>query len=72
MRDHVVVIANPAARLVGDVVPVEELGRCLAEASLPFEVRLTQQAGDGERLAREAVAAGARRVIAAGGDRHHQ
>ncbi len=68
MRDHVVVIANPAARLVGDVVPVEELGRCLAEASLPFEVRLTQQAGDGERLAREAVAAGARRVIAAGGD----
>ncbi|MCE5241050.1 diacylglycerol kinase family lipid kinase [bacterium] len=68
MPDHVVVIANPAARLVGDVVPVEELGGCLREAQLEFEVHVTAQAGDGERLAREAVSAGARRVVAAGGD----
>jgi len=61
MSEHVVVIANPAARLVGDTVPVAELGRCLREAHLESEVHLTERAGDGERLARE-------RVVAAGGD----
>jgi diacylglycerol kinase (ATP) len=68
MPNHVVVIANPAARLVGDTVPVAELGRHLREAHLEFEVCLTERAGDGERMAREAVAAGAQRVVAAGGD----
>lgn len=68
MADHVVVIANPAARLVGNVIPVDEIGRCLHISGLQFEVHLTEKAGDAERLAREAVASGARRVVAAGGD----
>lgn len=68
MPNQVVVIANPAARLVGNVVPMEEIGRCLGLAGLDYEVHQTQQAGDAERLAREAVAHGATRVVAAGGD----
>lgn len=68
MSHDVVVIANPAARLVGNVVPVEELSRCLRASNVDFEVRLTQQAGDGERMSREAVADGVRRVVVAGGD----
>lgn len=42
--------------------------RTMRDRGHPLEVRVTWEAGDGTRLAREAVAAGADRVIAAGGD----
>lgn len=61
-------IANPAARLVANVVPVDDIVRCLAHSGLDVEVRLTHQTGDATAFAREAVAAGMKRVIAAGGD----
>ena len=68
MADRAVVIANPAARLVETSVSVDHITHCLSDAGLEVTVHLTQQAGDGQRLAREAVQAGARRVVTAGGD----
>jgi diacylglycerol kinase (ATP) len=57
-------ILNPNA---GSVDDVEHLRRALGR--LPgFEVRVTAEAGDAERLAGEAVAEGFERVVAAGGD----
>jgi YegS/Rv2252/BmrU family lipid kinase len=63
-----VLIANPAARRVQTEVPLERMVQWLGEAGLDVDLRLTCAPGDGERLAREAVAAGAPRIIAAGGD----
>jgi len=62
---NTVVVLNPAAGSVGDGAG-EVLERRAADAG--WELRRTERAGDGERLAREAVAAGAERVLAAGGD----
>lgn len=58
------VIVNPNAGSVGEAASLEEtLGR------LPgTSVKLTRQAGDAERLAREALEQGVERVVAAGGD----
>lgn len=58
------VIVNPNAGSVGESASLEEtLGR------LPgTSVKLTRQAGDAERLAREALEQGVERVVAAGGD----
>lgn len=63
-----VLIANPAARRVESVVPVTQLLEWLGAAGVQAELQVTSAAGDGERLARQAVAGGATRVIAAGGD----
>jgi diacylglycerol kinase (ATP) len=58
------VLVNPNAGSAGDVAGLaESLGR------LPgTSVKLTRQAGDAERLAREALENGVERVVAAGGD----
>lgn len=58
------VIVNPNAGSVGETAVLEEaLGR------LPgTSVKLTKQAGDAERLAREALELGVERIVAAGGD----
>lgn len=63
-----VLIANPAARLVESAVSTDRIAACLHSAGLAVEMRLTEKAGDAQRFAREAVQAGARRVVAAGGD----
>ena len=68
MPDRAVVIANPAARLVETHVSIERITECLQQSGLQVEVHLTEQAGDGQRLAAEAVQAGVKRVVAAGGD----
>lgn len=68
MPDRAVLIANPAARLVETHVSVDRLTACLQSTGLQVEVRVTQQAGDARRMAAEAVQAGVRRVVAAGGD----
>jgi YegS/Rv2252/BmrU family lipid kinase len=68
MPDRAVVIANPAARLVESSVSMDHIADCLRAAGLEVDVHLTEQAGDGQRLAREAVEAGVKRVVAAGGD----
>ena len=63
-----VLIVNPAARLVGNVVSVESIVGCLQGAGLDVTLRLTDKAGDASAFAREAVQSGARRVVVAGGD----
>ena len=61
-------VANPAARLVESPVPIDSIVQCLRGSGLEVEVRLTEKAGDASAFAREAVAAGLGRVVAAGGD----
>ncbi len=58
------IILNPAAK--GDQArkTLDRVKTLAAEA----KIYLTEQAGDGERLAREAVAEGYRTIVAAGGD----
>lgn len=63
-----VLIANPAARRIGNEVPATLLLAWLREFGLDAELELTATPEDGERLAREAAAAGLPRVVAAGGD----
>lgn len=58
------VIVNPHAGSVGEIVGLEEMLGRLPDAV----VRHTAAPGDAERLAREALEEGARRVVAAGGD----
>lgn len=58
------VIVNPNAGSAGETAVLEE-----ALGSLPgTSVKLTERAGDAERLAREAVESGVELVVAAGGD----
>jgi len=61
-------IANPAARLVESPVSIDSIVQCLRGSGLDVELRLTEKAGDASAFAREAVAAGVPRVVAAGGD----
>jgi diacylglycerol kinase (ATP) len=62
VKPHVIV--NPIAGSVGDLnLRLKQLRRLNAK-----EVRVTQQAGEAETLAREAVRAGSDYVIAVGGD----
>ncbi|NPV46776.1 MAG: diacylglycerol kinase family lipid kinase [Armatimonadetes bacterium] len=63
-----VLIANPAARRVETEVPLSQLVEWLAAEGVHADLRVTATAGDGERLAREAIDQGATRIIAAGGD----
>jgi diacylglycerol kinase (ATP) len=58
------VIVNPNAGSVGELADVEEALGLLPGA----QVKLTEKAGDAERLAREALETGVERVVAAGGD----
>jgi diacylglycerol kinase (ATP) len=62
-----VIVTNPAAAR-SDERRLRAAQRRLAEGGVRAEIARTQAAGDGERLAREAVAAGAELVIAHGGD----
>jgi diacylglycerol kinase (ATP) len=58
------VILNPNAGSAGDLDAIREvLGR-----RPDTEIRITEQEGDAEKLAREAVRAGAGLIVAAGGD----
>jgi len=58
------VILNPKAGSAGEAAGLEEVLRRRPGTS----VHRTETAGDAERLAREALAAGAELVVAAGGD----
>jgi YegS/Rv2252/BmrU family lipid kinase len=62
------VIVNPHAgrRRVGEEIP--ELERTLRSRSLPYRLHRTEGRGDATRLAREALEAGGRFVVAVGGD----
>lgn len=66
-----IVIANPMARhgFVGEHWP--ELSAKIRDALGPVELQLTASRGDGLRIGREAMAAGARTVISFGGDGTH-
>jgi YegS/Rv2252/BmrU family lipid kinase len=66
-RPHVLVIFNPAAG-ARRRRRFERVAGALAEAGIRFTVADTAAPGHAERLAREAVAAGERVVVAAGGD----
>jgi diacylglycerol kinase (ATP) len=61
-------ILNPAAGRGRALRAWPALERALAEASVPVELATTASAGDATRLARDAVAAGRRRILAVGGD----
>ena len=66
MVNNIHVIANPAS---GQDQPVlRTLNRVFSSHDSRWEIAITHQKGDGERLARQAVAAGADVVAAYGGD----
>src|SRR5262247_1697822 len=62
------VIVNPHAgrRRVGEEIP--ELERTLRARDLPYRLLLPEGPGDATRLARDALEAGGRFVVAVGGD----
>ena len=62
------VIVNPKSRAGEAGRRLPELERLLARHLTNYRLLLTEREGDGERLAREAVASGATRVAVAGGD----
>ncbi len=62
------VIVNPKSRLGQTGERVEELARLLTKHVAEHVLLTTCREGDGERLAREAQAAGATRIVVAGGD----
>jgi len=66
-----IVIANPMARhgFVGEHWP--ELSAKIRDALGPVDLQLTASRGDGLRIGKEAMAAGARTVISFGGDGTH-
>ena len=66
-----IVIANPMARhgFVGENWP--ELSARIRDALGPVDLQLTASRGDGLRIGKEAMAAGARTVISFGGDGTH-
>ncbi|MCL7453052.1 MAG: diacylglycerol kinase family lipid kinase [Anaerolineae bacterium] len=66
MAKHIQVIINPAAGQPEPILPV--LNTVFQEAGVEWEVAVTQELGDGTRLAEEAVRAGADVVAAYGGD----
>lgn len=71
MPTTIVIIANPTSGKGRSARAAEDVAARLRAAGLGAEVRLTQQRGDGLRLAEEAIAAcGAdlRAVVACGGD----
>jgi diacylglycerol kinase (ATP) len=66
-----ILLANPMARhgFVGENWP--ELSAKIRDALGPVELQLTASRGDGLRIGKEAMAAGARTVISFGGDGTH-
>lgn len=66
MTKRIHVIINPAAGAAEPILYV--LNRVFGEAGVTWDVSLTQQIGDGRRLAQEAVEAGAHVVAVYGGD----
>ena len=62
------VIVNPKSRSGEAGRRLAELERLLARHLGNYRVLITEREGDGERLAREAAASGAARVVVAGGD----
>ena len=66
MAKRIQVIINPAA---GQPQPVlHTLNQDFREAGVTWDVSITQEAGDGTRLARQALDQGADVVVACGGD----
>jgi diacylglycerol kinase (ATP) len=66
MARHIQVIINPAAGQPEPILPV--LNTVFQESGVEWDVAVTQELGDGTRLAEEAVRAGADVVAAYGGD----
>jgi YegS/Rv2252/BmrU family lipid kinase len=66
-----VLIANPMARhgFIGD--HWQELSTRIRQILGPIDLQLTQSRGDGLRICKEAVAAGARTIVSFGGDGTH-
>lgn len=63
-----VVIVNPASAAGVTEHHWPEVRAALDDAGVDFEVRMTAFSGDATRLTREALGAGAQRVVAVGGD----
>jgi diacylglycerol kinase (ATP) len=62
------VIVNPASAGGRTARDWPRVQRCLVDAGVDFEPRMTSAAGDATRLAREALREGFARVVALGGD----
>ena len=67
MRDTRVIV-NPASAGGRTARDWPRVQRCLVDAAVEFEPRMTSAAGDATRLAREALREGFARVVAVGGD----
>ena len=67
MRDTLVVV-NPASAGGRTARDWPRVQRCLVDAGVEFEPRMTSATGDATRLAREALREGFTRVVAVGGD----
>jgi diacylglycerol kinase (ATP) len=67
MRDTLVVV-NPASAGGRTARDWPRVQRCLVDAGVDFEPRMTSAGGDATRLAREALREGYTRVVAVGGD----
>ncbi len=67
-RERWTIIANPVAGRGKAVTLARELARALEGAGETVSVTVTEAKGDAERTARQAVEAGATRVIGCGGD----
>jgi diacylglycerol kinase (ATP) len=66
MKTRIHVVINPAS---GQPQPIlHTLNRVFREAGVDWDISLTQESGDAERLARQAAASGANIVAAYGGD----
>jgi YegS/Rv2252/BmrU family lipid kinase len=68
MTEPIVAIVNPASGGGRCRRMWPAIARRLNEANIPFTATMTERQGDGTRLAREALRAGATTVIAVGGD----
>jgi diacylglycerol kinase (ATP) len=67
VRDTLVIV-NPASAGGRTGRDWPRVQRCLVDAGVDFEARITNAAGDATRLAREALREGFARVVAVGGD----
>jgi YegS/Rv2252/BmrU family lipid kinase len=65
---HLVFIVNPKSGVDRNKAIQETIDKCLDKSIYSYEIQLTQRAGHGEDLAREASKLGAFAVVAVGGD----